>query len=201
MTDSAATAKLPDEELVRRVQEDPDGPGGEDAAAELYRRYQGQVYLWCIRRVRNHERALDLAQDVLLSAHRALGSFAGRARYSSWLFTIMRNRCFRDLRTRAPWVDDEIEPDLLASGQKSPELLYMEQAEEDVILDLVRRVLEPREQLALWLRCFEDLSVEEITRRLQIPGAAGARAVLQGARRKLRAALAKGGPGGRRTKS
>jgi DNA-directed RNA polymerase specialized sigma24 family protein len=96
-------------------------------------------------------------------------------------------------------VDVEIEPDQLAGGHKSPEEVFIEHAEEDAILELVRRVLDPREQLALWLRCFEDLSVDEITRRLQIPGAAGARAVLQGARRKLRAALAQGATGGRRT--
>jgi len=112
----------------------------------------------------------------------------------------MRNRCFRDSRTRAPWVDVGIESDQLASGHKSPEEVFIEQAEEDAILELVCRVLDPREQLALWLRCFEDLSVDEITRRLEIPGAAGARAVLQGARRKLRGALAKAEPGVRRTK-
>jgi DNA-directed RNA polymerase specialized sigma24 family protein len=42
----------------------------------------------------------------------------------------------------------------------------------------------------LWLRCFEKVPVDEITRMLGITEASGARGVLQRARRRLRAALA-----------
>src|SRR5262249_62396725 len=83
----------PDDVLVRRAVEDPGGPAGRAAACELLGRYQGRVYLWCYRYVRDHDRALDLAQDALLSAYRALATFQGRSRFSSWLFAIARNRC------------------------------------------------------------------------------------------------------------
>ena len=53
-----------------------------------------------------------------------------------------------------------------------------------------------REQEAIYLRCFERLPVDEITSLLSITGASGARGLLQSARRKLRAALAK--PPGRK---
>ena len=52
----------------------------------------------------------------------------------------------------------------------------------------IRDELEPQEQEALWLRCFEGLSVDAITEVLAVREASGARAVLQRARRKLRAA-------------
>ncbi len=178
-----------DEELVGRFQADPAGALGQEAAAELFRRYREQVYLWCFRRIRDHERALDVAQDVLISAYRALESFQGRARYSSWIFTIMRNRCYRELRGASRWWTDETEPDGLPGGDKTPEALLIEVQDEGRLLELIRTTLEPREQLALWLRCFENVPVDEITRRLRIPGSAGARSVLQSARRKLRAAL------------
>ena len=66
----------------------------------------------------------------------------------------------------------------------------LEQREdEERMLGIIKEVLEPVEQRAIWLRCFEKVPVEEITRLLGIESASGARAVLQKARRKLRTAL------------
>ncbi len=189
---SAAMASgLSDEALVARYQADPAGGSGEEAAAELFHRYREQVYLWCFRRLQDHERALDVAQDVLISAYRSLGAFQGRARYSSWVFTIMRNRCYRELRGAGRWWVAAIDPDELTDAEKTPEARLIEEQDEGTVLELIRTALEPREQVALWLRCFERVPVDEITRRLDIPGPAGARSVLQSARRKLRAALAR----------
>jgi hypothetical protein len=50
----------------------------------------------------------------------------------------------------------------------------------------MRRHLNPVEQRAFYLRCFERMPVDTITRLLAIEGATGARGVLQSARRKLR---------------
>ena len=41
----------------------------------------------------------------------------------------------------------------------------------------------------MWLRAYEGMSVEDITRMMKLNGASGARGLLQTARRKLRAAL------------
>jgi DNA-directed RNA polymerase specialized sigma24 family protein len=49
--------------------------------------------------------------------------------------------------------------------------------------------LEPQEQQAIWLRCVERMPVDDVTRILGVDGSSGARAVLQRARRKLRAAI------------
>jgi RNA polymerase sigma-70 factor, ECF subfamily len=180
-----------DEDLAGRVRADPAGARGQAAASELFDRYQGRVYLWCFRRVRDHERALDLAQDILLTAYRSAGSFEGRSRYSTWLFTIARNRCYRALRRDRPIWDDDSEPDDLPGTEKPPDIRLQEEEDEGALLALVKEALEPHEQVALWLRCFENLPVDEITRRLRIPVSTGARGVLQSARRKLRAALDK----------
>jgi len=55
---------------------------------------------------------------------------------------------------------------------------------------VIEASLDSVEQQAIRLRCFERMPVDAITRALDIRGSAGARAVLQRARRKLRAALA-----------
>lgn len=64
-----------------------------------------------------------------------------------------------------------------------------ERQELQQVLHLVHTELDEQERRALMLRSFEQLPVEEITRMLGLDGAAGARALLQRARRKLRAAL------------
>ena len=185
---------LPDEELVRRHRETPDSPPARAAAALLCERYQEQVYLWCFRRARDHETAMDLAQDVMITAFRSLASFRGDCRYSTWLFTIARNRCTRALRRPSLVRDPEVDPDQLDTPLKDAAMVFEEQENEEAVLALVNAVLAPAERLALWLRYFEGLPVDEITRRLDSPLATGARGVLQTARRKLRAALAARGP-------
>jgi len=178
-----------DHELVSAVRRDPQGEPGRAAAEELFGRYRRRAYLWCFRVVRDHDRALDLAQDALLSAYRALPGFDARAQFSSWLFAIVRNRCLTGLRSRILRRDEDVEPDSLLSDGSDPLERIAMMEEEGAVLEAIRDVLDPQEQQALWLRAVERLPVDEITRVLNLPGASGARSVLQNARRKLRASL------------
>lgn len=193
--------RLSDEELIRRQQAAPDSAAARAAASALCERYQEQVYLWCFRRTREHESALDLAQDVMVTAYRSLANFRGDCRYSTWLFTLTRNRCARALRRPRLLHDPAVDPDQLDSPWPDAAAAFETQAHEESLLALMNTVLSPTEQLAVWLRYVEGLPVEEITRRLESPLATGARGVLQTARRKLRAALMSRAPrerGGRR---
>lgn len=180
-----------DEELARRYRDDPGGRAGRAAAEELFERYRERVYLWCVRRLRDHDRALDAAQEVMISAFRALGSFEGRSRYSSWLFAIARHRCLRVLRPQSLVRDEEADLDAFADPAADPAEELVEREEEETLIRLASETLEPHERMALWLRCGERLPVDEVTRRLGLTTASGARSVLQSARRKLREALAR----------
>lgn len=188
MTNGHAEA-LTDEELVRIAQGDPDGPRGRAAASELLGRYRTRTYAWCYRHVRDHEQALDLAQDAMLSAWKALPRYVEKARFSSWLFAITRNRCLTALRTRSLRRDDNVSPDDLYADGPDPIEVLARREEEESVMAAIRDVLDPREQEALWLRAVERVPVEEITRLMRLDGASGARGLLQTVRRKLRAAL------------
>jgi RNA polymerase sigma factor (sigma-70 family) len=188
-SDAPATGDPSDEDLVRWFQRNPESEEGRSAAVALFERYWERTYLWCYRRVRNDEMARDLAQEVLVSAYQGLGAFEGRCLYSSWLYTIMRNRCLRALRRPSLVRDDEVEIERLRAPGNPADLDLEEREDEEEILRLIREHLAPEEQDALWMRVAERLPVEEITRRLAISSASGARGVLQSGRRKLRAAL------------
>jgi RNA polymerase sigma-70 factor (ECF subfamily) len=185
--DSVAMAS--DEALLAAWRQDPEGSWGRRAASRLLGRYQDRVYIWCWRHVRERELALDLAQEVLVSAYRNLGSFGERAQFGSWLFAIARNRCLSELRKNRPPREDAEILQLMADDRPTPDRDLEERLDESALLDLIRDHLTRQEQDALWLRCVERLPVDEITRLLDIREQSGARAVLQRARRRLRAAI------------
>jgi RNA polymerase sigma-70 factor (ECF subfamily) len=187
----ASRDTLPDDELLARFQRDASGAGGRQAAGELLGRYRGRVYTWCYRMVGNNDQALDLAQDVLVKAWRALPGFAGRSRFSSWLFSIARNECLTALRPKSLRQDPHVDPVELLVEHEDPPALHVTREEENAMDILLRETLSPLEQEAIWLRCFERLPVGEVTRLLGLTHASGARSVLQSARTKLRAALAR----------
>ena len=178
-----------DEELLATWRRDPQGSQGRHAVSRLLNRYRDRVYAWCWRHVRDRELALDLAQEVLISAYRNLESFGERARFSSWLFAITRNRCLSELRKHRPPQESEELLDLIADARPSPERDLQEREDESRLRELIREHLTAEEQDALWLRCIERTPVDEITRLLDIRDKTGARAVLQRARRRLKAVL------------
>jgi RNA polymerase sigma-70 factor (ECF subfamily) len=180
---------LTDEDLAQVAQRDTATAEAKRAASILFGRYMGRIYVWCYRYVHEHERALDLAQDVVLSAYKGLGTYSGRARFFSWIFTITRNKCLNAMRRPPILRDEEVELDRLAGRDPGPDRLLEEKLDEQAILDLARQRLDEEEHEVLCLRCFERMPVDEITMVLDIKGASGARGVLQRARRKLRLAI------------
>ncbi|MGD8413671.1 MAG: sigma-70 family RNA polymerase sigma factor [Candidatus Latescibacterota bacterium] len=182
----------PDVELVKVINRGRDSAPGRAAAAELLGRYRRPVYVWCYRYVGEHEHALDLSQDVLMRAWQSLESFEGRSKFSSWLFAIARNRCLNEVRRVKLFDDDEPDFDRVPAGRTNPAIDFEEGEDENRLIGLIAKTLEPLEQKALWLRCLERLPVDEITKILEIDAASGARGVLQKARRKLRSAIERG---------
>lgn len=170
-------------ELIRAA-----GPAAEAAAAELFGRYQGRVYAWCRRYRRDHDGALDLAQDVLLAAWRSLGTWEGKAPFGGWLFVVTHHACVRAARTRPPATDAEFVLEDLPDPRPDPASDLEDRQEREALLALVGLHLDEQEQRAVWLRCAERMPVDEITRVLGLTSATGARGLLQTARRKLKSA-------------
>jgi RNA polymerase sigma-70 factor (ECF subfamily) len=180
---------MTDEELVRLAQTSGQTDAGRNAVTALFTRYSRRVYQWCFRYVRDHETALDLSQDVFLNAYRGLASFGGRSKFSSWLFAITRNRALNEVREVGLFQEEDAAEANLVDQRGDAERVLEEREGQERIYRLIHTALDPQEQKAIWLRCFERLPVEEITSLMNIDSASGARGLLQRARRKLRAAL------------
>ena len=80
-------------------------PGAFDA---IVRAHQDRVYAFCARMLSDREEALDIAQEVFLSAYRNLGGFREEASLSTWLLRIATNRCLNRIRQRSSLAAREI---------------------------------------------------------------------------------------------
>lgn len=186
MMERSALGPTADAELVALVR--AGGPQAEAAATELFGRYHGRVYAWCRRYRRDPDQALDLAQDVLLTAWRSLATWEGKAPFGGWLFVVTHHACQRAARVRPVRFEGDCELDDLPDPRPDPASDLEDRQEREALLALVREHLDPQEQRAVWLRCAEKMPVDEITQVLGLQSASGARGLLQTARRKLKAA-------------
>jgi RNA polymerase sigma-70 factor (ECF subfamily) len=184
-----------DDELALIVRDHFGGHEAERATNILLDRWQERVYRWTRRFVRNPDDALDLTQEILLQMVRGLRNYESRGKFGAWLFTIARYRCLSAVRAKSLGIDTDFELDTIVSPSAGPEDEAEWREREEQVLAAMKGALDSREQLALWLRAYEGMSVEDITRVLALGEASGARGLLQTARRKLRAALEE--PGGR----
>ena len=75
--------------------------GDETAYAELVRTQGGRMLAVARRLLRSDDDAADAVQDAFISAFRAIASFEGGARLSTWLHRIVVNAALMKLRTRS----------------------------------------------------------------------------------------------------
>jgi RNA polymerase sigma-70 factor (ECF subfamily) len=149
-----------DQALVARVVADDD----RGAFAELVRRHQSGVRSM-LRKLACGDRALadDVAQEAFVRAYRRLSTFAGRARFSTWVCQIAYH-AFLEERARAVRGGQEASGDAepLRSDGSSRALLR-----HDVERALVH--LSDAERDAIALTFGQDLTHEEAARILGCP--------------------------------
>ena len=91
----ANKAKQPTSLDVRKAQR-----GDVQAFERLYQQHVGRVYGLCLRMVRSPERAEELTQDAFVRAWQKIGSFSGRAAFSTWLHRLTVNVVISAERSR-----------------------------------------------------------------------------------------------------
>src|SRR5262245_52288574 len=74
--------------LIRRLQERDQREVGEGVQV-----YQHKVYNLVYRMLGSQEEAEDVAQDVFVTVFKAIDTFRGEAKFSTWLYRIAANHC------------------------------------------------------------------------------------------------------------
>ena len=152
---------------------------------QLFERHYERVARWCLRCTGDRDAAADLAQDVFLKAHRHLGSFKGASRFSTWLYTIVRNESMTRFRRSPPPMDNEDVLAEMASLDALPDELAERGTQDRRVREFLAATLDQVERRVFTLHYGEDMPLDAITRLLRLDNTSGAKAYIVSARRKL----------------
>ncbi len=169
-----------DQDAIRRVLN-----GDIESFRLLVQRYQRPLYCFVHNLVSNAHDAEDLAQEVFLSAYRHLSSYvSAQGAFSTWLFTIARNKCLNALRKRRPIILPSL-PE--TPVQRAPDA-ELSEAEWFRRLDKVLDTLPFAQKTVFVLAEIQELPLEEIAQIEDVPlGTVKSR--LSRAKEKLRSLL------------
>jgi RNA polymerase sigma-70 factor (ECF subfamily) len=151
--------RVSDAELVEHTR-----AGDMRAMEALMRRHNRTLYRTARAILRDDAEAEDAVQEAYLHAYRALDSFRGESKFSTWLVRIAANEALmrRRRNARAEVVPMEATIEMQAGDDKSDHML--------------RRLLEKRidalpdgYRAVFMLRALEELTVEETAAALGIP--------------------------------
>lgn len=141
-------------QVIRQVVE-----GDIESFRLIVERYERPIARMIRNIINNRDSCEDIAQDVFFTAYRKLASFdPARGNFSTWLFTIARNKSINALRKKRPLSMSEL-PQNSDRHNPSDELAEREFFDE---LDAGLEALPSAQKRAFVLAEFEELSYEDI---------------------------------------
>ncbi len=141
-------------QVIRQVLE-----GDIESFRFIVERYENSIVRMIRNIINNRESCEDIAQDVFFTAYRKLASFdPARSKFSTWLFTIARNKSVNALKKKRPLSMSEL-PQNSDRHNPSDELAEREFFDK---LDAGLEALPSAQKRAFVLAEFEKLSYEEI---------------------------------------
>jgi len=142
--------------------------GDQKAFETLFRKYQTPIFNMVTRMVRGED-AYDITQDVFIKALRAIPSFRGDSKVSTWLYTIARHTCLNHIRHKnvieeESWQEAQDEnPNCEPVDNDMNVGRLAETRELQRVVDDLLATLPAEARLLLILRDFEQLSYDEIS--------------------------------------
>lgn len=160
-----------EQRFIERLQE-----RDERAFLELVQLYQGRVFKLVFRMLGRRDEAEDMAQEVFVQVFKAIGTFRGDSKLSTWIYRIAVNSCknrikYLGRRKTEARADDELalEPTrddavpIATSGAVSRPDHLVEGYQLEIIVKRCIAEMSPDFREILVLRDVEDLSYEELS--------------------------------------
>lgn len=152
---------MPDDEaLLAKIAE-----GDKASYSLLVKRYLPKIWRLALSILKNEEEAEDAAQEVFLSLWQSVKNWdpEGTAKFSTWIYRVSFNKCIDIKRRRKPTEDSEgID---IASDDQNAYQATLQNELSDKLNELLK-ALPYMQRMALLLYYYEELSVEEISDKL-----------------------------------
>lgn len=149
----------PDEFYIEQTLE-----GNVNAFGILVERYKHMVYTLALRIVKSKEEAEEVSQDAFVKAFKNLDKFKGDSKFSTWIYKIAYYGSLDIVKKNSRMVNsdhiDEINEGDLGGVQDALEYLHAKERKEVINKALLK--LNEEERTILTLYYFEELSVKEI---------------------------------------
>jgi len=153
---------LTDIELISKILH------GEQALfAQLVERYQQYVFTLVLRFTDSREDAEEISQDIFVKAYRSLADFRGEAKFSTWLYTIVRTSCITFLRKKKldiTSLDNERVLLQVEDRESAFKANQVEQKSRHAMVNEAIRLLSPDDAQIITLFYKGEQSLEEIGR-------------------------------------
>jgi len=154
--------ELTDTEIIKKILQ-----GDQALFAQLVQRYQRYVFTLVSRFTSNREDAEEISQDIFVKAYRSLADFRGEAKFSTWLYTVVRTSCITFLRKKqldTTSLDNERTLIQLENKESGFNANIVEQKSRHALLNAAIRLLSPDDSQILTLFYKGEQSLEEIGR-------------------------------------
>lgn len=165
--------------------------GRQTAYAMLVKRYEQYVFTLAFRLVKSREDAHEVAQDSFLRAFRYLPEFRGEAKFTTWLYKIVRSTALNFLRKQNPDIrslDDDERP-VKIPGNGAPDAAHdLERSERQMSIQKAIALLSPDDANVITLFYLYEHSLEEICQMTDL-SLTNAKTKLCRARQRLKAIM------------
>ncbi|MEQ1851638.1 MAG: sigma-70 family RNA polymerase sigma factor [Chthoniobacteraceae bacterium] len=157
--------------LMERVRK-----GDVEAFRELVEAHERRVIGTVTRMLGDENEAEDLAQQVFVRVWKSASRWEPTAKFTTWLYTILRNLVFNECRRRSRHPtrsldaasDDEEHPQQFADGNtKAPDTSLLDAEMQDAIERAIQELPEAQ-RMAVVMRRYQDVSYEEIAEVLDL---------------------------------
>ncbi|MFN3385853.1 MAG: sigma-70 family RNA polymerase sigma factor [Candidatus Thermochlorobacter sp.] len=149
----------------------------EKAFKKLLSKYRGQIYNLILKIVHNPNEVEDLVQESFSKAFNSITNFNKEYAFSTWLYRIATNSSIDFLRKRRlktfsidnpiKTKDDEYTVEIPDSSEE-PEKNVIQSQRDALVRDAIRQ-LAPKYRTVIEMRHLQELSYEEIAKKLKMP--------------------------------
>ncbi len=149
----------------------------DESAFQIFvEKYHQLVLNVCNNILNNYDDAMDVSQEVFIKIYESINSFRGEAKVTTWLYRISVNKSLNYLRSKKKnkWFTslDVLFNDTNKSYEPEDNALKpgeaIEKDENKIALYFALRQLPEKQNIALSLNNFEDLSYQEISEIMNI---------------------------------